>query len=199
VAKIGLPKIKLDQDMVLRERMFFAAALAGLAFFFFTNFWTPLSERVGSLRAELNNLEVQAVALEKLLELTREKLSQASAAKEEKGPEIDDRIRKILERRVTDITEEVNSTVDKLGSRHTARRVKVGKVNVGDRIEMPGYIVVPIDVELQGPYTGIQNFMEKVEDLDRPVVIRSFEMKLDSTSPGQLMSSLRIELYIARR
>lgn len=199
MAKMGLPKIKLDQEPSSRERIFFGLALVGLAFFFLNVLWTPSSDEVARIRAEKNNLKVQSEAIQKLVELTKEKLAQASATKQEKGPQIDEGLQKLLERRVTDIAEEVNSTVDRLGSRQVARRVKVSRVNVGDRIEMPGYLLVPIEVDLRGPYTGIQNFMEAVEGLDRPVAIRSFEMKLDHENPGQLAAALNVELYIARR
>ncbi len=198
MAKLSLPKIKLDQEPSIRERIFFGAALVGLFLLFVNTFWTPTSEAMSRLRLEKKSLTIQAQAMEKLIQAARDQMARRPV-KAEGVSKVDERVQKIIERRVVDMAEEINSTVDALGSRKVAKRVKVKKIGIGDRVDMPGYTVIPISLELQGPYTGVQTFMESVESIERPVVIQSFDMGLDKEKPGELNATLNVDLYIAKR
>ena len=137
-------------------------------------------------------------AFQKLIDATKNQLVQAKADTK-KAPEVDDRIRKILDRQITDPTEEMNAAVDQLGGRSIAKRIKVKKIDLGARIDQKGYSVAPITIDLLGPYTAVQNYLEAVEGMERAIVVRSVDIKRPAESPQELETSLVVDLYVPKR
>ena len=50
LGKLALPRIKLDQEPSVRERIMYVAALAGVAIFFMNTFWTPMTKDVARIQ-----------------------------------------------------------------------------------------------------------------------------------------------------
>ena len=198
LGKLALPRIKLDQEPSVRERIMYVAALAGVAIFFMNTFWTPMTKDVARIQEERKNLLIQVDAFQKLIDATKNQLVQAKADTK-KAPEVDDRIRKILDRQITDPTEEMNAAVDQLGGRSIAKRIKVKKIDLGARIDQKGYSVAPITIDLLGPYTAVQNYLEAVEGMERAIVVRSVDIKRPAESPQELETSLVVDLYVPKR
>lgn len=198
LGKLALPRIKLDQEPSIRERIIYVVALAGVAIFFMNTFWSPMTKNVARIQSEKKNLVQQVDAFQKLIDTTKTQLMQTKA-ETKKEPEIDEHVQKILDRKIADPTEEMNATVDQLGGRTVAKRIKVKKIDLGVRTDMKGYSVAPITIDILGPYTAVQYYLEAIEGMDRAVVVRSIDIKRPPESQQELETSLVVDLYIPKR
>lgn len=195
---MALHKIKWEQEPGLREKVFFGALLVASLYFFAATLWMPLSDRVRAVREEGRNLEGQADGIQKLLDLTREQMAKM-AEQDQKPSSVSGWTKKVLERRVSDVHGEVNKTIDLLAHRGFSRRIKVRRVDTGDRTETPNYTMVPFQIEIDGPYTGVQSYLEAVERLERAIVVRKLAMRVDEARAGSLVTTVDAELYVAKR
>jgi len=193
-----MPKVKLDQEPSLREKILFAASLVIVAIMFANNLWQPARAEAKKIRSEAASVRSQADAMDKLLAAAREQIQRMQATSEE-APKIDEAVKRILERPALDPVTEINTTVEKLGSRMIARRVRIGRIEPGQQSDAGGYSIVPIQLELTGPYTAVQNYLDAIESVDRALVVRRLEMKGGGESGGELSTSLSVDLYIVKR
>lgn len=198
MAKGSGGKINWDQEPALREKVFFGVALVALLYLFASSLWAPLSDRVSAVRAEARGIGPQAEGIRKLIDMTREQMTKVH--REPKAEEaVDGRVQRILARRVGSVADEINTTVDLLASRNFARRVQVRRVDLGERTEKPSYVVVPLMIELEGPYTGIQGYLEAMDRLERPIVVQKFTMQPDQGRAGSLVTAIDAALYVPKR
>ncbi|MFH0799341.1 MAG: type 4a pilus biogenesis protein PilO [Pseudomonadota bacterium] len=192
-----MPKIKLDQEPVLREKVLFAAVLLGIFIIFSNYLWSPHVKKTKLLGSELAGLEQQADAVKKLIDATQTQLSKRQS-EPKASPKGDARAKGVLERRVSDPSEEINSVVGMMATGLLAKRVKIKNVTVGNRIDKATYLVVPVGIDFAGQYSSIQNYMEAIEAIDRPLVVKSIGVKSDKDSHSNLNTILSIELYIVK-
>lgn len=192
------PKMKLDQEPTMRERIFFGVVLLGIFFLFANFFWTPRMQGIKAAKSDLMGVTQQIDALQKLIDAIESQLTKKTEAPKDE-PKMDEQVRKILERRVSDPADEINSTVDLLGSRQMVGRLKVKNITIGDRVERKTYSVVPLSVELEGSYTGIQGYLHAIENLERPMAVGSFDLASDREMMGLIVSKIEVELYLPKR
>lgn len=192
------PKVKLDQESTIREKVIFVLVLVGLFFFFSNSVWAPILGKVRGLKVEAKSAEMQADAIKKLMEAAEVQIS-----KKKQQPAVvtfvDPRIVNILSRRVLDPADEINSTVDLLNKRNVVGRAEVKNVTVGDKIDEATYSMVPLTVEISGTYSDVQGYMRAVENLDRPALVGSFSIQSDKDDQGSLVAKLDVMLYIVKR
>lgn len=197
VLNFRIPRIKLDQETTRRERVFFAVAVVGILIFFHSALWSPRTEALKARRAELKSIQVQTDAMRKLVETTRAQIGRLGGELKKEG-RVDERVEKMMELRAVDPAEEINTTADLLSHRTIARRVQVRGVTVGARADKANYTVVPMTVEFTGPFTGVEGYLRTIENLDRPLAVKSFEMRADKGAPGVLNTTMEVELYIPK-
>lgn len=196
--KIILPKVSLDQEATLREKLFFAAILLCSLFIFSSYLWSPRSDKIKALKQELAGVAMQADTLQKLIDTTQSQIAkQASEPRPEK--KTDDRVARILERRVTDPTKEINSVVDKLGSRTFARQIRIINIATGKLSEEKNYTLVPISIEFKGRYGSVESYFQTIENLELPLLIKSFSLEAIRDSQGFLNAKAEVNLFIVKR
>lgn len=195
-----IPKINLDEEPSFRERMFFGIAIVGIFFMFYNSILSPRIQKIRSTKQELKNAQLQAGAVKMLIDATRQQLAKRVSDVSALSPLMDDKVKRILERKVLDPTDEINNTVSLLGRLAGVKRVKVKTLTTGDRIEKSGYITVPITAELMGTYTGVEGYMDAIENLELPIAVDSFKLQSEvKEGVGTLSTVLNLELYIAKR
>lgn len=193
--KLPLPHLHLGGKPVLREKILFGLALISAFALFSSYILSDKTSEIRSLKGELKGVEAEAESVSQLIEATEQQLAKETSG-QQKVFEIDDRIKRILNRKVADPTEEVNKTVHLLGERKIARRVTIKQVSMGERRGEGKFIVVPITIDLSGRYSGIQGYLASLERIERPIVVRSFAIKDDPDTPGLLQASILVYLYI---
>jgi Tfp pilus assembly protein PilO len=197
MAKLTIPKINFDQQPVLREKVFFFIALSGLLVLFVNLFWGPLSLKFAKVRTDYTNVKVEVDMLTRLIESTRTQLRVAQSIPK-REVEVDDHIKKMLERKVVDPLSDVHSTVAIISGRKFARGTKIEDVKIGTMVEKDDYWMVPITIQLASRYGGVRSFFSALEKMDRPVVVDRFDLR-EGQDEGMIEGSIDIVLYIVKR
>lgn len=190
---------RMDQEPRLHEKILFGVILFAIASVFFNIFWTPLDRKTTRARKEVKGLEGQVVAIEKLIQTTKEELAKRTPQQKVEVVKADQRVRQILERPAGEFGDEVNALVDALGSKSMGRRVKVGRISIGARAQANTYAMAPLTLDLHGPYTAVQAYLDGVEKMDRALVVRDLQMARQEGKGGELDVAMTLELYVPRR
>ncbi len=193
--KFALPHLHLGGKPVLREKILFGLALVSAFALFSSYILSDKTNEIKSLKGELKGVEAEAESISQLIEATEQQLAK-EATGQQKVFQIDDRIKRILNRKVADPTEEVNKTVHLLGERKIAHRVTIKQVSMGERRREGKFIVVPVTIDLTGRYSGIQGYLASLERIERPIIVRNFAIKDNPDTPGLLQASILVYLYI---
>jgi len=197
MVKFKIPVLKLSREPTSREKIFFLAILAVSLFIFLDVLWQPRATSVKMMKAELKNLDLQTDAVRRLIDATKTQLSKTQDEPKNR-PRIDPYVKRILERKVVDFTEEINSTADLMGSRDFAKKAKILKVEMGERMVEGDFVVVPIVVELSGRYTAVREYFKALENIGRPLIVKSFSMKKDAGKSNLLSVSVDTQLIIPK-
>jgi Tfp pilus assembly protein PilO len=197
MAKLGMQKISLDQELSLREKFFFAIVLVGIFILFLNVLWEPQATRLQVERASYVSLKGQVDALQQLIDAT--KGLYAKQAGDKKGAAaVSAAVKRILEHRVVDPTTETHDVVNYLSGRGIARNVTVQDVKVGSPVEKLTYTMVPITLTVSGRFGAIMGFFASIERLDKPVIVRRFSM--DRSAKGQGIDvGVELEQYLVKR
>ena len=180
-----------------REKIIFVVVLAASLLFFLDTLWKPQSVKIHALKSELRTVELEADAVRKLIEATTVQLNKA-VSETDKTQTMDSYVKKVVERKIVDVTEEVNSTADLMRSRGFAKKADIMKVQIGDRVEEGGFIKVPIAVEMKGRYTAVKDYFESLENIGRALVVDSFQMEKGQGKSNDLFVKIKTELYIPK-
>lgn len=194
---LNLQGLNLKREPTLREKVIFGVVILISFIFFLDSLWKPQSVKIHALKSELRTVEQQADALKKLIDATKMQINKVTA-ETDKAPELDDYVKKVLERKIVDISEEVNSTADLMRSRVFAKKADIVKVEIGDRTEDSGFTKVPIMVEIKGRYTAIKDYLESLESIGRALIVDSFQMEKGQGKSNELVVKINTELFIPK-
>jgi len=196
--KLDMPKMKMDQRVTGREKLFFVAALVGMLIMFVNLAWTPQAAEIVNLKNQATEVGQQIDALEQLIESTQQQLAiEQSAPKKE--VKLDEYTRKLLERRVVDPLAEIHQTIGQLTSRRIARGVKVDDVEVGDTIDQEAYSVVPLVLHVRGRYGAVLNYLAALKTIGRPLIVKQFRLSREGGKVGKIDVTADMELFISKR
>lgn len=196
--KMVMPKVNLDQETTLRERLFFAAILLCMLFVFSSYLWSPQGKKIDALKQELSGSKMQMDSMKKLIETTQSQIAKQAG---EPAPPVrtDNRVQRILERKVTDTTKEINTVVDMLGGRNFAKQLRIINIATGKTSEEKSYMVVPVSVELEGRYGAIESYLQSIEKLELPLIVKSFSLVSEKDTQGMLHAKVDVNLFIVKR
>lgn len=189
--------INLDAKPSSREKVLFGFALIGVLIVISNYIWAPQSKVTGGIKQEIANLDQQVDATKTLIQATDTQLQQLSQAPQGSA-QLDTQMNEMLNRRVVDPTDEANTTMDLLSSRQNTRRVDIKNISLGTQTEGKDYNTIPITVEVNGRFSGIQNYIEMIEKLPRPLVVRAIDMKTSPEAAGVLVTTLKLDLLILK-
>jgi len=196
---VDIKKIKstLGKEANSREKILFLAILVVILVLFLDHLWQPRTKAINMLKVDLKNVELQIDAVQKLIDATQTQISKTPDKPEQKTEE-DPYVKRVLERRIVDFTEEINSTADMLAGRKIASKVKVLKVEVGERKEEKDFTQVPIRIEMRGRYTAIRDYLKSLENIGRPLIVNKFSLKRDPGKSTMLNVTVDTTLLIPK-
>jgi len=194
--KLKMPKISLDQQPNVREKIFFLIAMAGLLLLFVNTLWEPISMKMNTTRQELVNVRLESDTIKRLVESTKSQLRvQQSVPK--RRVKVDEKVKKMLERKIVDPLSEVHSVMGIISSKKFSGKVKIDDVNIGEMEEKDNYWMVPISLQVTSRYGGMRSFFGALEKIDRPIVVQNFDLR--ESSEGRLIKgSIDVVLYIVK-
>lgn len=193
----NLQSFNLKREPTAREKIIFVVVILVTFIFFLDSLWKPQSTKIHALKSELRTVELEANAVKQLIDATAMQLNKA-ASESDKTPLLDDYVKKVVERKIVDVTEEVNSTADLMRSRAFAKKADISKVEIGDKVEEGGFIKVPITVEMKGRYTSVKDYFQALETIGRALVVDSFNMEKSIGKSNELIVKIKTELYIPK-
>ena len=196
-SKLQMPKVNLDQELSLREKVFLVAVLVGVLLLFLNVLWEPLSTRMDAERATFVALEGQVSSLEQLIDATRGLFAAQEGGKKEEA-KVDERVKRFLEKKVLDPTEATHDAVTYLGSRELSRGLTIRDIKVDPASEKTSYTMVPISLHAVGRYGAILSYFSSLEKLDRPIVVRRFTVSKAAEQGGSIDARLEAELYLPK-
>jgi Tfp pilus assembly protein PilO len=197
MSKLKLPDIKLGQSMNVREKIFSGIIAVVILIFFINLFWTPQSEMIEVERSALENVEMEMDAIKRLIDSAKSQMSIQRSVPQRKA-RVDEKVKRLLERKVVDPLSEIHSTVGYLSSKKFSRSVKVDDVNIGEMAERDNYYAVPIHIELTSRYGALVQYFAKLENINRPLVIKGFDLDRGGEE-GIIDCAVDVELYIVKR
>ncbi len=187
----------MNDEPNLREKIIFLAALVVILVIFLETMWQPTSAKNRVMKYDLAGQMQQIDATRKLIDATRSQL-ETIAAEPEVPSNADPYVKKILERKVVDFTEELNSTADMIANRKIAGKAKIIKVEIGARKDEKNFSSIPITVEMEGKYTAIRDYLRTIENLGRPLLVKSFAMRAEGEKETVLKVTLDTMLLIPK-
>lgn len=195
--KVDIPKMRLEQRLTVRERIFFIVVLIGVLMLFVNYVWKPRSEIIKQRKTEIKEIEQQASALESLVESTKQQLFVEQSAPNN-APKLDEHIKKMLERKVIDPLSEIHTTVSMLSGRKLAQGVKVNDVEIGDQVDHETYVSVPISLNVTARFGSLQTYNGALRRLNRPIIVRKLNINRSASGAGLIDVSMELELFIPK-
>jgi len=102
------------------------------------------------------------------------------------------RAMRILSRGAVDRTQEVASTVSALSARELTANLQVKNISVGKEAPFTNYSAVPVDFILEGGYSSIVRYLESLEEIERPFLVRGISL----TKGGGSRLDARVTLWV---
>jgi len=190
--------MNLEQEPSFREKIYFAAVLGGLMLLFVNVFWEPQAEKIKTERSTLNGIKLEVDAVKLLIDFTKNQLAMQQMEAPKQQIEINEKVKRVLERKVVDPQADIHSTVGLLAGKRFSRKVKIDDISIGNALEKETYSMVPMTIQLRGRYGNIQSYFIALERIDRPLVVKRFTFRDDKDNTGLIKATLDIELYIVK-
>ncbi len=195
--KVDVSKMRLEQRLTMRERIFFVVVLIGVMMLFVNYVWKPRSEIIKQKKMEIKEIEQQSSALESLVESTKQQLFVEQSAPN-KAPKLDEHIKKMLERKIVDPLSEIHTTVSILSGRKLARGVNVNDVEIGDKVDHETYVSVPISLNVTARFGSLQAYNNALRRLNRPIIVKKLNINRSASGSGLIDVSMELELFIPK-
>ncbi len=194
---LNLQSFNLKREPTGREKIIFIVVILMTFIFFLDSFSKPQSAKIHALKSELRTVELEADAVKKLIEATNIQINKANTDAD-KTQVLDDYVKKVVDRKIVDVTEEVNSTADLMRSRVFAKKADILKVEIGDRSDDGGFIKVPIKVEMRGRYSAVKDYFQSLENIGRALIVDSFQVEKSEGKSNDLLVKIDTELFIPK-
>ncbi len=189
--------VNLKREPSGREKIIFLAVLIATLILFLDSLWSPQSAKLHGLKNELSSIDQQLSSLKTLVEATQTQIQKASTETDKSAP-LNDYVRKVVDRKIVDVAEEVNTTADLMRSKKFANKADVLNVVVGDRGEEGEFIRIPIKIELKGRYSPIREYMQALENIGRPLIVETFQADKSDPKSNELNVKINAVLYIPK-
>lgn len=195
---MNLSKNDLNKEPSGREKLLFGIVVFAILFLFVDFLWSPKSQEIRALKGNRANLEGQLEMSRTLIDAMKVQLDKKTEEPVKKTTHTDPYVQKVVGRNIVDITEEINSTADLMGSRRFARKAEVIKVDVGSRVPEGQFSVVPITVDLKGRYAAIRDYLNGLENIERPLVVKRISLKGQKEKGAMIDAKIETELFLPK-
>ena len=188
--------MNFDREPELREKALFIVLLFISIFIFLDLLWQPISENIALKKKNLTRMEGQVANIRNIISSTKKQLEQK---KDVHTANVEDSyLEKVLNRQILDVADEVNSIVGLLGSPLVAKRVKILKIDVGAHNKGKSYTEVPITVDMKGRYILIRDYLRRLENIGRPLLVDTFSMKKKNSKSSMLTVIIKMRLLVPK-
>lgn len=194
---LGLDIVDWRREPSQREKIYFALVFVILIALFWRLWWLPQQHKIDKIDGELKSLELQEEALVKLIEATKLQVKTAVEAAESTVDEemIDERIRRALKRHEGSPAEEETAIVHLISSRRMLGGLALRGMQSQEAADAKSHTLIPIKITVEGTFNNILRFLQRLEAVERPVIVKSVQLSRVSGHPGVISAELIINLY----
>jgi len=94
--------------------------------------------------------------------------------------------------------EVVADVVGMLTSNNTLGGVSLKKFSLLSESDRGDYFVVPAEIVLEGSYSGIMNYLGRVEKLNRLVIVDNVELSTSENRPSYVKAKINSSVFVVR-
>ncbi len=148
-------------------------------FLYYRFYFAPSIDKINRLKEEIKNLDAQ---INKYQKIASQHSSLEKILKERKA--FLEEIKSILpnDKEIPGLLKNIAQTAKKSG-------LSVLSFKPGREIPKNYYSVIPLDMRFQGPYEGVINFLNQVEQMERLVVLNKIDFKPDTKTQTLIVSA----------
>jgi Tfp pilus assembly protein PilO len=198
---LGIENIDWENSPTGREKIYFAVFFLLLVVLFAKVWWLPQQSGIARIQAKTETLQMQAEALEKLIETTDVQVQQAIAARSRGNAstsEADARVFRILKQLNHNPTQELAIITHELSGRRMLEGLEFRGLEAMPKIDSSSYAIMPLKVSVMGTYNNVQRYLRKVEELEKPIVVDQIKVEQVEGRPGLVIVDLMVYLYSGR-
>ncbi|MBI4126913.1 MAG: hypothetical protein HY465_05410 [Deltaproteobacteria bacterium] len=192
---LGSFPIDLHKRPPRREMALIGLVGLGLFYVFFIFLWQPRAAKFRILRDQSVALQKQLKAAEALVSAVEQQMTlqdQRQDAPPATSPS-ENRWQRFLEQG-GDPASAVAMALSLLADRTSLGKARLLQTSVGDKESRKGYAVIPLSLELRGPYAALVHYVEALEKPDQPLLVSEFSFRSDTG--GFLVAKITVELYL---
>lgn len=188
----------LRKKPTLRELVMFGVAFIVMFAGFVEGLWVPLKRNIKKIEADAEVLVQQQEGVQKLLQTIAQEVEERQRNERMlEKQSADDRIQKKLDYKPGEHAEEITAAVSLLSDRRLVRRMTIKEVNVSKALAHEQYSTVPIEMKIEARYGSLISYLQKLEEIERPLVVSAIDITADEAS-GFLVAKMNIELYLSQ-
>ena len=168
-----------------------------VSFLFWTSLWSPRQKVIGKLKGDVAVLKQQEESAQALLTAMESQLRLPLKEEQDSVPgEGAEKWERLLERAGGDPSAAVAITISTLSDRQLLGKALLRQATVGNREKRKGFSAYPITLELEGSYTSIVNYLQRLEEPQQPLGVLDFNMTSQGND-GFLVAKIDLELYLS--
>ena len=178
-----------------REMALIGLVGIGLFYVFFTFLCQPRTAKLQVLQGQSAELQKQLKAAEALVAAVEQQMTLQEQRQEtpSETSQSEGRWQRFLEQG-GDPASAVTMALALLADRSYLGQARLLQTSVGDKESRKGYAVIPLTIELRGPYAALVHYLEALEQPDQPLLVS--ELSFRSDTGGFLVAKMMVELYL---
>lgn len=185
-------QIDLKQEASSKERIYFLVIILLIIVSFARWLYIPKMAQTKKVQAEIASSKMQIDTLKKFAQL---KLPVATTQATEQKVKTGSKFEKAIEESMRSEQQVVADIVKLITQSNILNGVSLAGMNFGAEVNKGTYGYVPVSIELQGRYTGILSYLERVEKLGKLITADNVEISAKE-NPSKVTAKIMGSIYV---
>lgn len=186
--------VDLKQEASTKERIYFGIILLLIFVAFARWLYIPKMKQIKIASVEIKNLSMQIDTLKKFAQL---RLPEAASAQQQnviRG----NRFAAAVEGSTRPKQEMIAYIVGALTSQDVLKNVSLTGMSFAQEADGSGYIVMPMAIEVEGHYSSIIKYLERIEKMDRLVTADNIELTTVKDKSSIVQAKINVKIFVVK-
>jgi len=192
----GLSQFDLKQEAGNREKIYFGIILLLILVAFARWFYIPKLKDIKMVQIEIKNGRMQVDTLRQFAQL---KLPEVKATAQPLAVRGGTRFEQAVEASLKSQQQVVADIVKMLTSANMLEGVSLAGMNFGSEVNKGPYSAIPVDINLEGKYSGILSYLEHVEKFGKLVTADNIELNVKKEDPSLVSAKVSANIYVVHQ
>lgn len=185
----------IKQEAGPRERIYFIIILLLIVVAFARWFYIPKIKQAKLLRVEIKNQSMQVDTLRQFAQLKIPTL-QPLEADQQATFKTGTRFEKAVEESSRSQQQVIAGIVKMLTSNNVLNGVSISGMNFASEVNRGTYSTIPIDISLEGKYSGVLNYLGHVEKFGKLVTADNIELETSDKASNIVNAKIYASIYV---